>query len=188
MSRLNKLSAAAIKAMFSSETDQQLIMLLTIYDPNGSTDPDATTTPIRLADSFTKRITATTADNSTITTDNEVIYGVTSRSADYLFLPMALNLPPEQETGVGECSITFNYVTKEAVALIRTHLMSRTKVLIELVLSGTPDHVEASFSEFYITSASYNAESINLSLSMVSYNKEPFPSFNFTPSYFPGLF
>ena len=181
MSRLNKLSAAAIKAMFSSETDQQLIMLLTIYDPNGSTDPNAATTPIRLADSFTKRI-------NSLTTDDEVIYGVTSNGNDFLFLPMTLNLPPEQETGVGECSITFNYVTSEAVELIRTHLFSRAKVLIQLVLSGTPDHVESSFSEFYITGATYNAESINLTLSMVSYNKEPFPSFNFTPSYFPGLF
>jgi hypothetical protein len=188
MSRLNKLSAAAIKAMFSSETDQQLIMLLTIYDPNGSTDPNAATVPVRLADSFTKRITATSIDNSIVTTDDEVIYGVTSNSKDFLFVPMTLNLPAEQDTGVGDCSITFNYVTKEAVELIRTHLFNRTKVLIEMVLSGTPDHVEASFSEFYIVSATYNAESINLSLSMVNYNKEPFPSFNFTPSYFPGLF
>jgi hypothetical protein len=188
MSRLSKLSPAAIKAMFSSETDEQLIMLLTIYDPNGSTDPAAATTPIRLSDNFTKRITATTADNTTITTDSEVIYGVTSRSKDFLFLPMSLNLPTEQDTGVGECSITLNYVTPEAIALIRNHLFSRTKVLIELVVSSNIDHVEASFEEFYITSANYNAESITLSLSMISYNKEPFPSFNFTPSYFPGLF
>ena len=101
---------------------------------------------------------------------------------------MQLNLPAEQETGVGECSITINYVTPEAIELIRTHLFSQTKVLIELVLSGTPDYVEASFSDFYINNVTYNAETINLSLSMVSYNKEPFPSFNFTPSYFPGLF
>jgi hypothetical protein len=181
MSRLNTLSEAAIKAMFSSETDEQLIMLLTIYDPLGSTDPAASTTPIRLTDSYTGRLTS-------LTTDDEVAYGVTSRSNEFVFMPMSLNLPSEQETGVGECSITFNYVTPEAIALIRTHLFSRAKVLIELVLSGNTDYVEASFSEFYIVNASYNAQSINLSLSMVSYNKEPFPSFNFTPSYFPGLF
>lgn len=180
MSRLNTLSSAAIRAMFSSETDQQLIMLLTIYDPNGSTDPAAPTTPVRLSDNFTGRLSSTT--------DEEVVYGVTSRSNEYVFLPMQLNLPAEQDTGVGECSITFNYVTPEAIEIIRTHLFSQTKVLIELVLSGTPDHVEASFSGFYITNVTYNAETINLSLSMVSYNKEPFPCFNFTPSYFPGLF
>jgi hypothetical protein len=180
MSRINTLSSAAIKAMFSSETDQQLIMLFTIYDPNGSTDPAATTTAVRFADGYTGRLSSTT--------DTEVIYGVSSRSNEYVFLPMELNLPAEQETGVGECSITFKYVTPEAIELIRTHLFSQTKVLIELVLSGTPNYVEASFSGFYITNVTYNSETINLSLSMVSYNKEPFPSFNFTPSYFPGLF
>jgi hypothetical protein len=188
MSRLSRISPAAIKAMFSSETDEQLIMLLTIYDPNGSTDPAAATVPIRLSDNYTKRITSTTTDNSIITTDSEVIYGVTSRTKDFIFIPMTLNLPNEQDSGLGDCSITLNFVTPEMITIIRSHLTIRTKVLIELVITSSLDTVEASFSEFYITSATYNAESVNFSLAMVSYNKEPFPSFNFTPNYFPGLF
>lgn len=180
MSRLSKISPAAIKAMFGSETDEQLIMLLTIYDPNGNPDPAAPTTPVRLTDNYMQRLSTTT--------DDEINYGVVSRGSEYLFIPMNLNLPNEQETGVGDCSITLNFVTPEAITLIRSHLVSRTKVLIELVLSNNPDYPEATYSDFYITSASYNAESITLSLSMVSYNKEPFPCFNFTPSYFPGLF
>ena len=188
MSRLSRVSPAAIKAMFSSETDEQLIMLLTIYDPNGSSDPAAATTPIRLSDNYTKRITSITTDNSVITTDSEVIYGVTSRSKDFIFIPMTLNLPNEQDSGLGDCSISLNFVAPEIITIIRSHLKIRTKVLIELVISSSLDTVEANFSEFYITSATYNAESVNLSLSMVSYNKEPFPSFNFTPNYFPGLF
>ena len=188
MSRLSRLSPAAIKAMFSSETDEQLIMLLTIYDPNGSSDPAAATTPIRLSDNYTKRITTITTDNSTITTDSEVIYGVTSRTKDFLFLPMTLNLPNDQGTGLGDCSISLNFVSPETITLIRDHLRIRTKVLIELVVSSNLDSVEATFTDFYITSATYNAESVNLNLSMISYNTEPFPSFNFTPNYFPGLF
>jgi hypothetical protein len=180
MSRLSNLSPAAIKAMFSSETDQQLIMLLTIYDPNGSTNPEAATTPIRLSDNYTQRLSSTT--------DDEVIYGVISRSNEYVFLPMTLNLPNEQDSGLGDCSITLNFVTPEMITIIRNHLTIRTKVLIELVITSSLDTVEASFSEFYITSATYNAESVNFNLGMVSYNKEPFPSFNFTPNYFPGLF
>jgi hypothetical protein len=180
MSRLSKLSPAAIRAMFSSETDEQLIMLLTIYDPNGNSDPAAATTPVRLTDNYMQRLSTTT--------DDEINYGVVSRGNEYLFIPMTLNLPNEQETGVGDCTITLNFVTPEAITIVRSHLVSRTKVLIELVLSNNPDYPEATYSDFYITSASYNADSITLSLSMVSYNKEPFPAFNFTPSYFPGLF
>jgi hypothetical protein len=180
MSRLSRLSPAAIKAMFSSETDEQLIMLLTIYDPNGSTDPAAATTPIRLSDNYTQRLSATT--------DDEVVYGVVSRSNEYVFIPMSFNLPNEQETGLGDCSITLNFVTPETISVIRDHLRMRTKVLIELVVSSNLDHVEAVLQDYYITTATYNAESVNLNLSMVSYNTEPFPSFSFTPSYFPGLF
>jgi hypothetical protein len=173
MSRLSSLSSSAVKAMFSSETQESVIMLLTVYDPT-------TNSPIiRLADSFTKRISETADD---------VIYGVTSRSTDFSFLPMEISLPTEQDTGAPSCSISLKYVTTEAISIVRTQLTKPTKILIEMVLSGSPDTVEASFPGFYITSATYNAESINFELSMISYAVEPFPAFNFTPSYFPGLF
>lgn len=173
MSRLSSLSASAVKAMFSSETEESIIMLLTIYDP-------ATNQPIiRLADNYTKRISETA---------DEVLYGVTSNSNDFVFLPMQITLPTEQDTGAPSCSIVLNYVTPEAIALVRTQLTKPTKILIEIILSGSPNTVEASFPGFYINSATYNSESITLDLSMISYAVEPFPAFNFTPSYFPGLF
>lgn len=175
MSRLNTLSASAVKAMFSSETDEALIMLLTIYSP---TPGDL---PIRLSDNYTGRL-------SSKTTDDEIIYGVTSRSNEYVFLPMEISLPGEQDTGIGQCTLTLKYAGPDAVEIIRTRLTSPTKVLLELVLSGSPDTVEASFPGFYITSASYNADQITFELNMVSLSREPFPCFNFTPSYFPGLF
>ena len=176
MSRLSTLSPSAIKAMFSSETDEALIMLLSIYDP-----AQVNLEPVRLADNFTGRL-------ENLTTDQEIIYGVTSRTKEFPFLPMQITLPNEQDTGVGQCSFTLNFASPDAITIIRSHLTGPTKILLELVLSGSPDTVEASFPGFYITSATYNAESISLELSMVSLSKEPFPSFNFTPGYFPGLF
>jgi len=190
MSRLSSLSSSAIKAMFSSETEETLIMLLTIYDPNIKTSDVPV---IRLSDNYNKRLS--------ITTDTEVYYGVRSRGNEYMFLPMQITLPTDQEAGSDRCSITLNYVTEEAITLIRTQLNGPTKILLELVLTKTPsyndgqtdqepdlDTVEASFPNFYITSVTYNAESITFELNMISYNREPFPSYNFVPSYFPGLF
>lgn len=185
MSRLSTLSADAIRAMFSSETDEQLIMLVTI------TDPEDLANPIRLADGFTQRLTGSTTTTNTITgdtTDSEVIYGVVSNSLRYVFLPMQITLPTEQETGVGNCSIVFNYVTQEAIYLIRQHLTKPAEVNIQLILASDPNYIEASFPKFYITNATYNAESIQLQLEMISFSREPFPNFNFTPLYFPGLF
>lgn len=176
MSRLSTLSAAAIRAMFSSETDENIIMLITIYDPDSES-----TAAFRLADSYTQRLTS-------LTTDAEVIYGVPSRGNDFVFLPMTVGLPAEQDTGVGTCNLTLQYVTREAIQLIRTELTKPTLVKIELVLSGSPNTVEAVFPGFYITGATYNADSINFELTMINLAREPFPCYNFIPSYFPGLF
>lgn len=176
MSRISTLSASAIKAMFSSESEEALIMLLTIYSP-----ADETQVAFRFADGYTKRLTS-------LTTDTEVVYGVTSNSQDYVFLPMQIGLPTEQDTGVGTCNITLQYVTSEAIELIRTQMTKPTKVSISLVLSGTPNVIEAVFPGFYITSVNYNADAITFDLTMINLAREPFPCYSFIPSYFPGLF
>lgn len=176
MSRLSTLSASAIRAMFSSETDENLIMLLTIYDPDSPN-----TAVFRLADGYTQRLEA-------LTTDEEVVYGVVSRGANYVFLPMQIDLPEEQDTGVGQCRITLQYVTREIIELVRVQLTKPTRVKIELVLSGSPSTVEASFPEFYITSATYNSDTVSFDLTMINLAREPFPCYNFIPTYFPGLF
>jgi len=180
MSRLNSLSQSAVRAMFASETPEALILLVTITNP---ADP---TTPIRLADGYTNRITS-------LTTDTDVIYGVTSTinggiSRDYLFLPMQIALPGEEEAGSAQCSLVLNFVTKEAIELIRYHLTSPVSVQIDLVLASSPNTVEASFSGFKITNVTYNADQITFDLNMVSLSREPFPCFTFTPANFPGLF
>ena len=177
MSRLSTLSPAAVRAMFSSETDENIIMLLTIYYPNEANDVAV----FRFADSYTGRL-------ENLTTDSEVVYGVSSRGQDFVFLPMNISLPSEQDTCVGSCTISLQYVTREAIEVIRTELNNPTKIKLELVLSGSPNTVEAVFPGFYITGATYNADSINFDLTMINLAREPFPCYNFIPSYFPGLF
>ena len=175
MSRLVTLSPAALKAMFSTETDEQLITLVTIQNPASPS------TPVRLADGYIGRL-------ANLTTDDEVVYGVQSRGNDFLFLPLEISMPSEEDAGVGRCTITLNYVTKEAIQLIRTQLTNPTQVTLELILASNPNVVEAIFPGFFITGASYTSESINLQLDMIDFTREPFPCYNFTPNYFPGLF
>lgn len=194
MSRLSTLSASAIKAMFSSETDARLIMLITVYDPENPSVP-----VLRLADGFTQRLTANNpgdVSGQPVTSDDEVIYGVVSRGHNYVFMPMEIEMPGELETGVSNCSIAIQYVTAEAIELIRSHIFGPAKIDIELVLAGDPDEagasnpntVEATFPGFYVTNITYTAQAINLDLTMIDYAREPFPCYSFTPSYFPGLF
>lgn len=173
MSRLTSMSPAAIKAIFSPDSDDDLITLLTIYNPLNESE-----VLVRLADGYTKRISETA---------DEVIYGVTSNGFDYAFLPMQISLPSEDEAQAPRCSIVLNDVTRYITPIIRT-ITSPPQIKLELVLAKTPDTVEVSFSEFYINSFNYNAQSVTADLAMIDYEREPFPVHSFTPRYFPGMF
>jgi hypothetical protein len=169
---MRQLSAEAIKALFSPEADSDLFFLLTIYGADG------TTPIIRLSDGFTQRLDETTQD---------VLYGVISNGNPYTFLPMEISLPSEEEGRAPKCSIIIKDVVRYIIPTVR-NLSYSPKIKLELVLSKTPNLVEASFSGFYITSVTYNAEQVTFELSMVDYEREPFPAHSFSPAYFPGLF
>lgn len=173
MSRLTTMSPDAIRAIFSPEADSDLLFLLTIYDPS-----NPSTVVARLSDGYTKRISETA---------DEVVYGVTSRSQDFIFLPMEISLPTEEEAQAPRCSIVLRDVTRYVIPIVRT-IVGPPTVKMELVLSKTPDTVEASFTGFYISNFSYNADSVTAELSMIDYEREPFPMHSFTPAYFPGMF
>lgn len=173
MSRLTSMSPNALKAVFSPDSDDDLIILLTVYDP-----VNESTVVARLADGYTKRI----SEN-----DSEVIYGVTSNGFDYTFLPMQISLPSEEEAQAPRCSITMYDVTRYLTPIIRT-ITAPPRIKLELVLSKSPDVVEISFTDFYISSFTYNAESVTAELSMIDYEREPFPMHSFSPQYFPGMF
>ena len=173
MSRLTSMSPNALKAVFSPDADDDLIILLTIYNPLNESEVIS-----RLADGFTKRISETA---------DEVLYGVTSNSFDYTFLPMEISLPSEDEAQAPRCSIIMHDVTRYLTPIIRT-ITSPPRIKLELVLTKTPDVVEVSFTDFYINNFSYNADAVTADLAMIDYEKEPFPMHSFTPRYFPGMF
>lgn len=173
MSRLTSMSPSALRAVFSPDADDDLMILLTIYDPINESNVIA-----RIADGYTKRISETSTD---------VVYGVTSNGNDFTFLPMEVTLPSEDEAQAPRCSIVMYDVTRYLTPIIRT-ISSPPRIKMELVLSKTPDVVEISFSDFYISNFTYNSESVTAELSMIDYEREPFPMHSFTPKYFPGMF
>ncbi len=162
----------ALRALFSQDSDSDLIILLTVYDP------DTNNPIIRLADNYTQRISETADD---------VTYGVVSRTNSFTFLPMEITLPQEEEAQAPRCSIVLHDVTRYVTPIIR-NISSPPKILMELVLSKTPDVVELSFSDFFIDNFTYDANTVNASLSMIDYDREPFPAHSFSPKYFPGIF
>jgi hypothetical protein len=168
------MSPNALKAVFSPDSDDDMIILLTVYDPL-----DDSKVLARLADGFTKRISQT---------DEEVIYGITSNYFDYMFIPMEISLPSEDEAQAPRCSIVMHDVTGYLTPIIRKDITAPPKIKLELVLSKSPDEVEVSFSDFYINAFTYNSDSVTAELAMTDYEREPFPKDSFTPKYFPGMF
>lgn len=170
MSRLQSMSPAALRAVFSPESSDTLIVLITLSGGN-------ITSPIYLADNYTKRLYAN---------DEEVAYGLTSRGIDYYFLPFSMSLPTEEDAAP-RAQLTINDVNGRVLPHVR-RLQTAPTVKIELVLASNPDYVEVDFGEFLLANISYSGPSITGELTLESFEMEPFPCDTFTPSYFPGLF
>lgn len=174
MSRLNSMSANAIKAMFDIESSDTLITLLTIKADSSIGIPS----DIRLTDTATQRLSETSED---------VMYGTISNSLEYIFLPFEIVLPNDDNNAAPKCAISIHDVTRILLPTIRT-INGPPEVVIQLVLSSTPNVIELSYSGFKLTSIKYDSNTISADLTMPSLEVEPFPLHSFTPAYFPGLF
>ena len=184
MSRLTSMSPAALKAVFSPESDADLIMLITIYNPSNTSE-----VLFRIADGFVDDpLNPGKALRLSSTTDDYVVYGVISGGNEYTFLPVQVTLPNEDESQAPRCSIMIHDVSRYLIPFIRQQLVGPAPVKLELVLSTSPSVIEASFPNFMMTNVTYNASTVSAELTMVNYAQEPFPQHSFSPIYFPGLF
>ncbi len=171
MSR-NNISTEALKQFYSPDADSTLACLLTIYDEDG------TTVLARLTDNDKERV---------VENEDEVYYGITSRSEDFLFLPMQVTMPSEEEGSTPNFNLVMYDVTQHIVPIIRT-VFKPLKTKIEYVLTKTPDIVEMSFEDFHIVNFQYNAEQTTAELSILGMEREAMPMYSCTPQWNPGLF
>lgn len=171
MSRLDTMSPAARRTLFSPNADDSLVTLLTVTGPGLSET-------IRLADNFDQRLSET---------DEDIVYGIVSRGEQYMFLPMEIVLPSDEEAAAPRASIVLHDVTQILIPKIRS-LTEALEVTLELVLKSSPDVVEASFPGFFMGQVPYNANTITIQLDVESLAAEPFPCHTMTPAHFPGLF
>lgn len=170
MSRLSSMSPAALRALFSPDADDDLIILMTLTTANGMT--------IRLADNYTQRINETADD---------VVYGVISRGNDFTFLPLEITLPSEEQAAAPRASVVIHDVTRYLLPVIRG-ISGAMPCALEVVLFSAPDSVEASFPGLLMSGINYNKDVITADLGVAGLSVEPFPAHTFTPSYFRGLF
>jgi hypothetical protein len=165
-------SAAAIEQFFSPDSDDPLLLLVTIVSGG---------TTARFANGYTQRLTALELDESM------TVYGVVSNGESYIFMPMELTLPSSEEGAAPRAQLTLHDATREAMPLVRA-VTGAAEVTLQAVLATAPDVVEMSFSGLQLTGIHYNRDAITGTLSADNLAQEPFPAHAFVPSTFPGLF
>lgn len=114
-------------------------------------------------------------------------YGTVSRGDTFEYLPMTLQLPDDSSDSAPTMKLVLDNVTREAIPLIRS-ISTPAQVSVELVLASAPDDVEATWPDFDVVNASYDATTVSLELAINALVNEPYPSGTFTPAGFGGLF
>lgn len=165
-------SAAAMAQFFSPDADDPILLLLTVTS-------GAVT--LRFANGYTQRLTSLEID------ETMTVYGVVSNGQNFLFLPMEISLPSDEDGSAPRAQIVLHDVTQEAMPLVRS-ITTAPSVTLAAVLASNPNSVEMSFSGLTLSGIHYNRDTITATLSSDNLALEPFPCDTFVPSHFPGMF
>jgi hypothetical protein len=157
------------KAIFSQESGEVPIFLLTITHP----DLDD---PIYL-----------TTDPTTRLGTDPLIYGTVSRGIEFLYAGVDVTIPDEQDKSPPASKLTVANVTRDLIPMARS-VSSPPSVKIEAVLASAPDDVEMTWPGLDMSNLTYDASALQFDLTMDALITEPFPSGGFSPAYFPALF
>lgn len=164
-----QLSNQAKAALYSQQTSEVLILLLTI-------DHETLAQPIRLS------------SDPTETLPDAGVLGTLSRDEEYIYLPFSVNLPNQDESGIARASISIDNIDRRIIQAVRDARGSQLDITIELILASQPDDPEISITGFRLERVQYDALTVTGEISIEYFDLEPFPSKRFTPADFPGLF
>lgn len=163
------LSSTMREAMFSQETGEVLICLLTVTHPELSE-------PLYLSSDATRRVSLA-----------PLMYVTDSRSREYTYVPFQFTLPEDKADTPPRLQISIDNTDRALVAVLRS-FTEPASILVELVLASSPDIVEIDLPVMLLSNVNISAENVVLELIADALVAEPFPSGTFTPGQFPGLF
>lgn len=156
------------EAVFAPQTDEVFIILVTV-------EGDDLTQPIRIANDPMQLL------------PSAGVRGVISRGEEYVYLPLDIQLPQQDDTGIARATLTIDNVDRRIVEGAR-RASQGLSVTIEIILASDPDTVEVSVPDFRFEKVRYDALTISGEISLEFFDLEPFPSGRFTPSKWPGIF
>lgn len=166
---MRTLSETMREAMNAAQSGEALVCLLTI-------EHDDLEAPLRLSSSPVERLST-----------DPLIYGVTSRGEQFLYVPFSVTLPDERLRTPPRSKLSLDNIDRRAVRILRSTLTPAT-ALFEFVLASAPDDIEFVVRDFELFSASYDGSSISIDCGIDPLVNEPFPAEGFVPATTPGLF
>lgn len=163
------LSSGMLAAIFSQETEEVPVCLLTITH-------ETLSEPVYVSSNPTDRIS-----------DDPLIYSTTSRGNEYLFLPFDFVMPEDRADGAPRVQLTIENIDRTLVNMLRS-ISTPATINVEIVLASSPDIVEVALPALQMGTAQIGDKAITVDLIADSLINEPFPAGQFTPGTFSGLF
>ncbi|MGB3212441.1 MAG: DUF1833 family protein [Desulforhopalus sp.] len=167
------ISLDANKEVYAQESGDYPIFLMTFSSPGLAND-------IRVSTDATTRLPG-------LTTDEQVVWGTVSNSLEYMFCPMAIAWPAQQEGVPPETKLTISNIGRELVAAIRS-LGPSPSLKMDYVLASNTDRIEQSVTGLLFLDADINTMNISGALKMDDTSRESCPFRTFGPSTARGLF
>lgn len=158
------------QAAYAQETEEVFIVLLTL-------DSDELTEPIRVCSDPYEKLVGLGDD----------IYGCVSNGETFVFLPFEIMLPRDDKTGTVSAKLKVENVSRQLIPQVRS-ISKPLSVKMQAVLSSDVDFVEIEYDDFNLPNVRYDLFKIEGDITLDYWGLEPFPSYRFTPSGFPGLF
>lgn len=158
------------EAAYAQETDEVFAVLVTL-------ESDELTDPIRICDDAFMKLEDLGED----------IYGIISNGDSYIFMPFDIWLPRDDKSGTVSAKISIQNIDRRIVETARS-VTKPVNVKMQCVLASTPDVIEIEFTDFQLSNVKYDVMTVEGDLTLNYWGLEPWPSWSYTPSNFPGLF
>lgn len=153
------LSPTALAAVLAQETDKVFLPLLSISHPD-------------------------LAEPILVVNDGQ---NCVSNGGTYLAFPFTIDFPPADPDQAPQVRLVVDNVDQSIIVGIR-QLSSAPTISLSVVLSDTPDTIEAGPFNMTLRQAVYDSLTIEGTLNFEDILNEPYPGDAYTPANFPGLF
>lgn len=166
------LSTATTESLLASESGDALIFLITISHPDLAV-------PARICTAALQRVEET---------DEDVVYGLVSQGETFVHVPsVGITLPTDDDESPPAIGLSIDRYD-DVVDVVRSIGVDAPTVDVQMVLSATPDLLEAAWPEFDLQNVSIEQDVITGTLGQDMLETEPGCPYSFNPSSHPGLF